>query len=115
VIQTAEDGLGDDLAACVLRPNHCRIVGRALAKRSMRAPMIKQQSLRTPTEPSFRNFYIRGIRGLASASAFTSRSKSRMVLSFAVACMAAGLRFQPGCSIGLRVPGRMLRLMRMSN
>jgi hypothetical protein len=37
VMQTAEDGLGDDLAAGVPRPNHCRIAGRALAKRPMRA------------------------------------------------------------------------------
>jgi hypothetical protein len=45
--------------------------------------MIEQQSLRTPAEPNLGNFYIHGIRGLALASAFTGRSKSRMVSSFA--------------------------------
>jgi hypothetical protein len=60
------------------------------------------------------HFYISGIRGLALASAFTSRLKSRMALSFAVACAADRLRFQPGCSIGLHAPWCVLRLMPMS-
>jgi hypothetical protein len=40
-MQSAEDVLGDDLAAGALRPEECRIAGRVLAKRSMRTPMIK--------------------------------------------------------------------------
>ena len=40
--------------------------------------------------------YIRGIRRLAFASAFMSRSRSRIALSFVVACPAAGLRFRLG-------------------
>src|SRR5215469_6075170 len=65
-------------------------------------------------ETEFRELYIRGIRGPALASAFTSRSKSRTASSFAVACAADGLRFQPGCSIGLHAPGCVLQLMPMS-
>jgi hypothetical protein len=38
---TAEDVLGDDRVASALRPGQCRIVRRALAKRSMRTPMVK--------------------------------------------------------------------------
>jgi hypothetical protein len=67
--------------------------------------MIEQQSLRTPAEPNLGSFYIHGIRGLALASAFTGRSKSRMVSSFAVAYADDGLRFQPGCLIALRAKG----------
>jgi hypothetical protein len=62
----------------------------------------------------FGSFYIRGIRGLAFASAFTSRFQSRMALSFVVACTPACLRFRLGCSIDLPAPGYVLRLMRMS-
>ena len=45
---------------------------------------------------------------------FTSRSKSRMASSFAVARAADGWRFQPGCSIGQHAPGCVLRSMPMS-
>jgi hypothetical protein len=67
------------------------------------------------SEPSLRRFYIRRIRGLAFASAVTSRSRSRMALSFAVACTAASLRFRLVCSTDLHAPGYALRLMRMSS
>jgi hypothetical protein len=99
------DAFRDDFAAGAPRRRHCRITWCALAKRSMRTPMIEQQSLRTPAERNLGSFYIHGIRGLALASAFTGRSKSRMVSSFAVAYADDGLRFQPGCLIGLRATG----------
>jgi hypothetical protein len=54
-MQSAEDVLGDDLAAGALRPEHCRIARRALAKRSMRTPMIEIADIRRyhSTQSSF--------------------------------------------------------------
>jgi hypothetical protein len=54
----------------------------------VRTPTIEQQSLRTPTEPSLGNFYIRGILELALA--FASRSKNRM----AFRCSVRGPRLE---------------------
>src|SRR5215469_1946813 len=48
----------------------------------MRTTLVIQQGFRTPTEPSFGNSYIHGIRGLAFASAFTSRSTGRKASLF---------------------------------
>jgi hypothetical protein len=49
----------------------------------MSSLFVVQQGVRTPTEPSFGNFYIHGIRGLVFASAFTRRSTSLAALFFA--------------------------------
>jgi len=116
VVQAAEYRVCDDLSVFPMRrrPSFFWIARCPLSDRSMRPLMVEQQSLRTPTEPSLGSFYIGGIRGPASTSAFTSRSQSRMALSFALAYAAAGLRFRPGCSIDLHVPWCMLQPMLMS-
>jgi hypothetical protein len=61
--------------------------------------LVVQQSLRTPTEPSFGNCCTRGIRGLVFGSLFTKRSTNR-TLFFAVASAVAVLtedsRFRRG-------------------
>src|SRR6266699_5569618 len=55
------------------------------AESLVRPYVIVQQSLRTPTEPSFENCCTSGISGLVSGSAFMRRSRGREALFFAVA------------------------------
>jgi len=54
-MQSAEDVRCDDLPVGGSRPEHCRIARRALAKRSMRTPMIKVADIRRhySTQTSF--------------------------------------------------------------
>ena len=56
----------------------------AIAERLMKAALIVQQGLRTPTELSFGNCCTRGIHGLVFGSAFMKLSRSRKTLFFAV-------------------------------
>src|SRR5215469_9005069 len=55
VMQSVEDVRCDDLPVGGSRPKHCRIARRALAKRSMRTPMIKVADIRRhySTQTSF--------------------------------------------------------------
>ena len=59
------------------------LVGRPAGEGGVGSLCVVQRSLRTPTEPSFGNSCIDGIRGLAFGSAFTTRSASRTALYFA--------------------------------
>src|SRR5260221_14274781 len=49
------------------------LVGRPAGEGRVRAIGVVQEGLRKPTEPSFGNFYIHGIRGLVFGSALTRR------------------------------------------
>ena len=98
---------------------YCSRQRRVLVDRQVRASLVVQQRLRTPTGPFFARFFIGIILGLVAEFAFMVPS-TRMVLSSSAARWKSRkqigrLKYRPGCSTGRHVltPG-FWQLNRMS-
>src|ERR1700726_4339222 len=83
---------------------YCSRQRRVLVDRQVRASLVVQQRLRTPTGPFFARFFIGIILGLVAEFAFMRPSRRLTMSSFAARWMGrkqnVGGKFQHGCSTG---------------